>query len=179
MQTVNALHRKQPVDFGIFLGDVINNAQHNELRWFIDILDGRTINPNSDPKSVAATDFMSPFKAAGLDPAIRWYEVIGNHDHFWTGVASLRDFPQQFRLFDIVRNSDNTISIFAVNVDPAVRPGSPAATSRSYAVAAYLIFNGAATLPYQPSGAYNMELVKQLSPEMQTAIQRYGAPVSK
>jgi hypothetical protein len=93
--------------------------------------------------------------------------------------SSLRDFPQQFRLFDIVRNSDNTISIFAANVDPAVRAGTPAATSRSYAVAAYQIFNGAASLPYQPSGVYNVELVKQLSPEMQIKIQQHGAPVGK
>jgi hypothetical protein len=88
--------------------------------------------------------------------------------------ASLRDFPQQFRLFDIVRNSDNTISIFATNVDPAVSSGSPAATSRSLAVAAYQISDGQAVLPYQPSGAYNVELVKMLSPEMQVKIQNYG-----
>jgi len=409
VQTVNALHRKQAVDFGIFLGDAVNNAQHNELRWFIDILDGMVINPNSNPQSAAITDFMRPFKAAGLDRGIPWYQVLGNHDHFWSGVntpndkikqaltggtvlnlgdvltgapldstgyymgvvdgnsangkviqsgpetdyptpprvtangnrkfgprgdfvaaffttssapkghgfyrsvsepelaacysfepkgsalplkvivlddteaetiagaqgasgyinqkrfdwlkgelqegqlngklmivaahvpigvdstlwdpastpteaaliaelnkysnlilwvaghrhmntvtampspdpdhpelgfwevetSSLRDFPQQFRLFDIVRNSDNTISIFAANVDPAVRAGTPAATSRSYAVAAYQIFNGAASLPYQPSGVYNVELVKQLSPEMQIIIQQHGAPVGK
>ena len=37
--------------------------------------------------------------------------------------ASLRDYPQQFRTFDIRRNSDNTISIIITNVDPAVKPG--------------------------------------------------------
>ncbi len=49
IQTVNALHRNQPLDFGLFLGDAINLGQMNELRWYIDILDGETINPNSDP----------------------------------------------------------------------------------------------------------------------------------
>jgi metallophosphoesterase (TIGR03768 family) len=407
VQTVNALHRKQAVDFGLFLGDVINNAQHNELRWFIDILDGKIINPNSDPKSTSTTDYMRTFKAAGLDAAIKWYQVIGNHDHFWSGMntptdkiaqaligeqvlnlgniltgssldstgyymgvvdgsstfgkvilsgpdteyatppkvnanpdrkfvpssdwvaefftssslpnghgfypsvgdpalkacysfepkgselplkiivldntevetitgplgangyinqsrfdwlksellegqkngklmiiaahipigvdsklwdpastptettlvvelkkysnlilwvaghrhmnavtpmpspdpdhpelgfwevetASLRDFPQQFRLFEIVRNSDNTISIFAKNVDPAVSSGSPAATSRSLAVAAYQISDGQAVLQNKPSGAYNVELVKQLSPEMQNIIRNHGTPL--
>jgi len=90
---------------------------------------------------------------------------------FWeVETSSLRDFPQQFRLFEIVRNSDNTISIFATNVDPSVTPGSPAARSRSYAVAADEIFTGGPPLPYLPSGAYNAELLKQLSAEMAAKI---------
>ena len=404
VQTVNVLHKKKPFDFGIFLGDAINNSQHNELRWYVDILDGGKINPNSDPKSKATTDYMRPYKAAGLNKAIPWYQVMGNHDHFWSGVeipndyiknavvgstilnigdiikankddlnsrgfymgvvdvktpdgkvinygpeanyvtppkqnansqryflsrnqwiaefftttskpvghgfsqdnaktgfasyafepkadlplkvialddsdcdtctlgngalgyldeerydwlvreldkgqaegklmivaahvpigvsvpgfsmwdsasvpkedaliakmhtypnlilwvsghrhfnsvtplpspdvnqpelgfwvvetASLRDFPQQFRYFDIARNSDNTVSIFATNVDPIVKPGSPAAKSRSYGIATGAIFN--AWPPYSPSGAYNAELVKKLTPEMQEKIQKY------
>ena len=97
---------------------------------------------------------------------------------FWeVETPSLRDFPQQFRRFEIVRNSDNTISIFALDVDPAVNPAlledgsaSPAWTSRSYAIATQQIFQN----PVQQgpnvdpvSGVYNAELVKQLSPEMQ------------
>jgi len=92
---------------------------------------------------------------------------------FWeVETASLRDFPQQFRLFDIVRNSDNTISIFTTNVDPAVKQGSPAAKSRSYGIAASQIFPGP-PLPYAPIGVYNAELVKQLSAEMKAKIKTY------
>jgi hypothetical protein len=41
---------------------------------------------------------------------------------FWqVETSSLRDFPQQFRTFEILRNNDDTISILATNVDPAVR----------------------------------------------------------
>jgi hypothetical protein len=99
---------------------------------------------------------------------------------FWeVETASLRDFSQQFRFLDIVRNSDKTISIFATNVDPAVRAGSPAAMSRSLSVAAYQIFNGNSSLPYQPSGAYNVELIKQLNPEMQAIIKNYGVPIGQ
>ena len=54
--------------------------------------------------------------------------------------SSLRDFPQQFRTFEIYLNSDYTISIVTTNVDPAVKPTArPAATSRKYAVAAQQI----------------------------------------
>jgi hypothetical protein len=55
---------------------------------------------------------------------------------FWqVETSSLRDFPQQFRTFEIYLNSDYTVSIVTVNVDPAVAPGTPAATSRKYAIA--------------------------------------------
>jgi hypothetical protein len=30
-----------------------------------------------------------------------------------------------------------------------------------------------------PSGAYNAELVKQLTPEMQNKIKNYGTPINK
>ena len=95
---------------------------------------------------------------------------------FWeVETASLRDFPQQFRTFEIVRNSDNTVSVFTLDVDPSVMNGTPAALSRSYAVATLQTFNS--TLgPLQPSGAYNAELVKPLSPAMQVKIQNYGTP---
>ncbi|MEA5097230.1 MAG: TIGR03768 family metallophosphoesterase [Burkholderiaceae bacterium] len=420
VQTVNALHKQNPMDFGLSLGDSANNAQYNELRWYIDVFDGRVINPDSgakdDPVPGPHNDYQDEYQAAGLDKSIPWYQVIGNHDQFWMGsfpikpaagktvdlrpvytgtdilqmgnifnlgginertyymgvldgstlygdvigvgpvastpepakvvadpnrrpvtkkewmgeffktssnpvghgfsqanleqdfasysfepksnlplkvivlddtqkdddqslrgyghgtldktryewlvgeldkgqaegklmiiaahipigvepagavlgwwsgayisepdliaklntypnlilwvaghrhrnavkafkspdvsrpelgfwqveTSSLREFPQQFRTFEIVRNSDNTISILATNVDPAVKEGSFAAISRSYAVAAMQLFK--ASLELSPSGSYNAELVKQLSPEMQLKIQNYGVPVAR
>jgi len=417
VQTINALHKEDPFDFGISLGDAANNEQYNEIRWYIDVLDGKTINPDSgvkdNPVPGPLNDYQDTYKAAGLNKSIKWYQVLGNHDHNWIGTnppddylkanytgeyilnmgdiftdpsgiksrgyymgaidgrtvygdvigvgnvsdfdtppkvlaadpnrrvltvpewmgeffkttsnpkghgfnqsdakagiayysfeprsdipikvivlddtqpatdpdsggyghgsldnvqfdwlvseldqgqadgklmiiaahipigvegntssldeymawspvaeiseqqlldklheypnlilwiaghrhlntitpqvspdpthpelgfwvvetSSLRDFPQQFRTFDIVRNSDNTISIFTTNVDPAVKEGTIAATSRSYGVAAMQIFNN--TLPYSPSGSYNAELMKPLSPNMQEKIHNYGTP---
>jgi hypothetical protein len=96
---------------------------------------------------------------------------------FWeVQTPSLRDFPQQFRTFEIVRNSDKTISIIITDVDPAVRDGSPAAMSRFYAVAAMQLYKTPA--PYAPACVYNAELIKQLSPEMQTKIQHYGKRIT-
>jgi hypothetical protein len=66
---------------------------------------------------------------------------------FWqVETSSLRDWPQQFRTFEIYLNSDYTISIKTINVDPAVKAGTPAATSRKYAIAAYQITQGDARL---------------------------------
>ncbi|MEI6048650.1 MAG: TIGR03768 family metallophosphoesterase [Bacteroidota bacterium] len=415
IQTANGLNKNKPFDFGISLGDVANNTQYNELRWFIDILDGKKINPDSgvkdDPIPGAHNDYQDEYQAAGLDKTIPWYATLGNHDHFWIGTnpindyirqtlisdsilkmgnifapggfhkrdylvgvlngstpngdiigagpvqttnaikvpadpnrrslrkeewlneffntssspvghgfnkadaargfacysfepkpdlpvkvivlddtqkdsdpdvhgyghgtldqeryewlkdeldkgqaegklmiiachipigveepgsfigwwseayvteaaliaklntypnfllwiaghrhlntvtafkspdpkkpelgfweietSSLREFPQQFRTFEIVSNSDNTISIFTTNVDPAVKEGSLAAKSRSNAIAAYQIFNiKMATLP-TGSISYNAELVKQLTHEMQAKIKNYGTPSEK
>ncbi len=86
VQTVNALHRIEPIDFGISLGDACNSTQYNELRWYIDVLDGNVITPCSGARAGAdRIDYQKPFKAAGLDPSIPWYQALGNHDHFWLG----------------------------------------------------------------------------------------------
>jgi metallophosphoesterase (TIGR03768 family) len=405
IQTINALNKINKFDFGMGLGDAANNAQYNELRWYIDIFDGKNINPGSgvqeDPVPGANNDYQDEYTAKGLNREIPWYQVLGNHDHFSTGVftpddyvrqayvggvimnlgnimtdplginsrgfymgavdgrtpdgdifgagpvdsfqtppltpadlnrhpltrkdwmseffntsskpvghgftqanldndlasysfepksglpikiivlddtqdennddtkeqgyldnqrfdwlvseldegqlngklmiiaahipvmfddydshsqisektltdklntypnllmwisghvhrntvtmfkspvdslpelgfwhvetSSLRDFPQQFRTFEIDRNSDSTISIFITNVDPAVKDGSFAALSRSYAIATQEIFNNQIIIP--PSGSYNAELVKPLSPEMKTKIQKYGTSI--
>ena len=426
VQTINALHKRSPFDFGISLGDDCNNTQYNELRWFIDVLDGKVITPSSGAHAGAdSIDYQKPYKAAGLDKTIPWYQAIGNHDQYWSGIgyenaklqqahvgttildinpniltdpnyinetgtymgvvdgstpygnvigagpeknfpvpptvvadphrhslvssdstsrnwmrefftttshpvghgftranldgdfacycfepksdlplkvivlddtnkpddklggpfycgtgsldrrrldwlkselqkgqdegklmiiaahipikpqaslsdktpthgfydkaaedellatlhcypnlilwmaghrhvnvvtpqphnaadftdhpersfwevetASLRDFPQQLRTFEIRRNSDNTISILTTDVDPAVMPGSPAAKSRGYAIGVARIFGATpATLADTTSHAYNAELVKQLTPEMQAKIAKCGSPI--
>ncbi len=99
---------------------------------------------------------------------------------FWeVETKSLREFPQQFRTFTIVRNTDYTVSIFATNVDPDVKDGSFAAISRSFAIAS----NQAYGMIEQPlstgSVSYNAELVKQLTGEMQNKIKSCGTPLTK
>ncbi len=106
---------------------------------------------------------------------------------FWqVETSSLRDFPQQFRTFDIYLNSDNTISIVTTNVDPAVKDGTPAAKSRTYAVATQQIIKtnvytanptSDPSVRPMPTGSYNAELVKQLSSDMQKKLKNCGAPV--
>lgn len=103
IQTVNALHKTNPIDFGISLGDVANNTQYNELRQYIDVIDGKVIYPSSGAHVGQNTiDYQKPFKAAGLDKSIPWYQAIGNHDHFWVGTNPIDAYLKQSYISDTV-----------------------------------------------------------------------------
>jgi hypothetical protein len=95
VQTINALHRRTPFDFGISLGDDANSTQYNELRWFIDVMDGRRIHPSSGAhRGAKSIDYQRPYQASGLDAAIPWYATIGNHDQFWCGSLFYNDYAR-------------------------------------------------------------------------------------
>jgi len=109
VQTVNALHKQNPVDFGLSLGDTCNTTQYNELRWYIDVIDGKVITPSSGAHLGADTiDYQKPYKAAGLDKSIPWYQTLGNHDHFWMG-----SIPVDYSLRKDLRQSYTTGEVFA------------------------------------------------------------------
>src|SRR5664280_1591719 len=123
VQTVNALHNKDnksnPFDFGLSLGDTCNSTQHNELRWYIDVLDGKVITPSSGAHLGADTiDYQKPYKAAGLDKTIPWYQALGNHDHFWIG-----SIPVDYSLRKDLRQSFISDEVFATGdilTNPAI-----------------------------------------------------------
>jgi metallophosphoesterase (TIGR03768 family) len=109
VQTVNALHKQNPIDFGLSLGDACNSTQYNELRWFIDVMDGKVITPSSGAHLGADTiDYQKPYKAAGLDKTIPWYQTLGNHDHFWIG-----SIPVDYSLRKDLRQSYISDEVFA------------------------------------------------------------------
>jgi hypothetical protein len=96
---------------------------------------------------------------------------------FWeVETPSLRDFPQQFRTWEILRNTDNSISILTTDVDPVAETNSPTWKSLGYAVGAFRLF-GEGALNDTSSHAYNAELVKTLSTNMQAKIAGYGGPM--
>ncbi len=103
IQTVNALQNQTPFDFGISLGDDCNNTQYNELRWFIDVLDGQEITPSSgDHIGSNSIDYQMPYKAAGLNKSIPWYQVIGNHDQYFTGLFHESDYIRSIHVGDTI-----------------------------------------------------------------------------
>jgi metallophosphoesterase (TIGR03768 family) len=105
VQTVNALHKIQPFDCGIFLGDAANNNQYNELRWYIDVIDGKKITPSSGAHLGAKTiDYQKPYQAAGLDKSIQWYQAIGNHDQMFVGCLNPDDYIRKTMVGSSVLN---------------------------------------------------------------------------
>lgn len=111
VQTVNALHKKNTFDFGISLGDDCDNNQYNELRWFVDVLDGKVITPSSGDHAGADTiDYQKPYKAAGIDSTLKWYQTLGNHDHFWMGSWPANDYVRQAYTGEYILNLGNPLT---------------------------------------------------------------------
>jgi len=114
VQTINALHEQDPIDFGVSLGDACDNTQYNELRWYIDVLDGKTVSPQSgekdDPIPGPLNDYQDEFQAAGLSKDIPWYQVRGNHDHYWMGSLPVNDRIRAAHLGEEILDMGNIIT---------------------------------------------------------------------
>ena len=112
VQTANALHKKDPFDFALSLGDTCNSTQYNETRWYIDVLDGKVITPSSGAHIGADTiEYQKAFKAEGLDKSIPWYQTLGNHDHFWLGSVPVdysprKDLRQSYLTSEVIAMGD-------------------------------------------------------------------------
>jgi metallophosphoesterase (TIGR03768 family) len=114
IQTINVLNKRTPFDFGIDLGDAVNNNQYNELRWFIDAVDGQKITPSSGAHIGGKTiDYQKPYQAAGLDKSINWYQVMGNHDPFWTGCLIADDYIKETIVSSSVLNLGSSSATYA------------------------------------------------------------------
>lgn len=123
IRTANRIHASgERIDFLLHTGDVCDNAQGNELSWFLAVMDGRPVVPLSgpddrDPETLPpeGLDPYAPFVPQGLYrcgvhgplASIPWYALAGNHDCLGLGV------------FPIVTRRDGS------RVTPLPLPGRP------------------------------------------------------
>lgn len=96
LQAINAIHDEgklegRPVSCVVITGDLVDSAQYNEVRWFLDTMDGLSVDTDSgvvDATGRTADDGDNPklpYAAAGLSREIPWYSIVGNHDVLATG----------------------------------------------------------------------------------------------
>ncbi len=150
VRAANRIHASgTPVDFLIHTGDFVDNAQSNELEWFVAVMDGRELTPLSGPddrpiesRPPPLLDPYATFQPQGLYrtgahgdlPSIPWYGLTGNHHRFATGVfpiltslsgQRMSPLPLRHHLGILLPSFLNPTGILAHgNVTPA-DPGPP------------------------------------------------------
>lgn len=94
-----ALPHSGKLDFVLVSGDVADNAQANELRWFVDTMDGQQVTPDSGvhdgrrrPVPVGENPKLA-YQTRGLHADIPWYVARGNHDARCAGVFPVHADP--------------------------------------------------------------------------------------
>lgn len=92
VNTINALSKKDPVEFVLLGGDNADNAQANENEWIMNILSGgvkvKCDSGNADdPVPGPDNDGKDEFFANGLSMPWKW--VTGNHDVLVQGNADI------------------------------------------------------------------------------------------
>lgn len=120
-----------PVGFAIHTGSAAGNAQFNELRWFLDLMDGVPVDPESGAVGYQGVQTESPAEAysdlltlaqeafipAGLD--YPWYSVAGNND-----VLSQGNFPITGRADEVATGAQKIFVLGPDAVAQACAPGS-------------------------------------------------------
>jgi hypothetical protein len=95
IRTLNDFSKTRHYNFLMALGDTIDNTSTDEARWFIGVLDGTVIIPDSgkhiDVVPGPLNDPHDPFLPWGLDKKVPWYTTVGNHDGLVNGNFPVTD----------------------------------------------------------------------------------------
>ncbi len=89
IRTLDDFSKTKHYNFLIALRDTVDNTSTDETRWFIGVLDGKGITPDSgkhiDVVPGPLNDPHDPFLPWGLNKQVPWYTTIGNHDGLING----------------------------------------------------------------------------------------------
>ncbi len=126
IRVINRFHQAvKQVDFVLHTGDAVDNAQANELAWFIDCFEGKLIDPLTgrddrlpEDRGPVLLDPHRPFQAEGLylqgnhgeRPSISWYSAVGNHDRYAIGIFPI--LPSLFGGLHALLPVSNRIGLF-------------------------------------------------------------------
>lgn len=90
IRTANRFAQVRPFDVVISLGDSLEDTQQNELEWWLKLVNGGTVSPDSgvrdDVVPGPGNDANDPFIAEGFAPGTPWIEAVGNHDILVNGM---------------------------------------------------------------------------------------------
>ncbi len=98
VRTINGIHRGDALDAVILGGDNADDAQNNEVDWFLKILAGSDYvhcdsGDDNDPVPGPNNDPKDPFASEGLVMPWRW--VTGNHDILNQGTIRITVNPDE------------------------------------------------------------------------------------
>ncbi|MEM7604926.1 MAG: hypothetical protein AAF411_06170, partial [Myxococcota bacterium] len=84
IRAANLFHDRHSLDMVFAVGDQMENAQRNEMEWFLTILRGGELSTDTGERDDIIpgpnNDAYDPFMAEGLRADVPWVSVIGNHD---------------------------------------------------------------------------------------------------
>lgn len=112
IRAANLFHDRYPLDMVFAVGDQLENAQRNEMDWFLTIMAGGEMTTDTGARDDVVAgpnnDAYDPFVAEGVRADIPWVAVLGNHDVLVNGnfppglIREANESPEALAALDMV-----------------------------------------------------------------------------